>query len=179
MSDKTKTSIVFTFLKILEIGSVFGLTIGTYFLGKLAKYFNINISKYTWINGILLLLLFTLSIILVFLTLTHIIIPIIKGFININWKWALILTETTEERKTREKKETENKKNEFIKQNGFWIGDKVKVKKAYYDSEKKYVGNAYKVKSIDKHRYDTYVSLENGSNRSFVATQLEPVKKRK
>ena len=181
---KVKASFTLVILKLLEIGALFGLTFGIYYLGKFADKMDFGISNApTWINGLFLFItiLFGAALLIV---LSYLVILFLIWFVKLNWKWALILNETPEEKKIRENNKTakqlkkvEEKKVDYIKQNGFWIGDRVKIIKSNTDSENKYLNKIGKVKQVGN--IFSCVKIEDMDDVSFYENQLKPVKDRR
>ena len=132
--NKQKTILTFILLKVFEIGSIFGLTLGIYYLGK---FFG-NKSAFTeyylkegiigiWISGFLILISILLTIFLISMAM-YLLGYIIYEFIKLNWKWAIMLNETQEERIEREKKEKKIKDDKNINEYGFTEGDYVRIR---------------------------------------------------
>jgi hypothetical protein len=133
VNKQIKITFTFILLKILEFGSIFGLTFGVYYLGKL---FNLIFEKEStgiisdWGYGWLLMLFIGITMGVIFL-----IIELSIWFIKLNWGWAVILNETVEERKLRESKKP--KKDRYLKhfnELGFGEGDYVRIKKYIGDT---------------------------------------------
>ena len=179
--EKTPTSkkvITFIFLKVIEIGSLFGIVFGPYFLGKFFnKYELTSLVETNWMNGIVNIILglgfIVFSCLLLFLAYL-----LLSEFIKLNWKWACILNETPMERKIREtrekkiiKEEEKRKEQEFRDEHGFYIGDKVRVTVAYDEDDEKILNKVMKVKSIDWSRIYLH-----GHNEWMKADQLKLVK---
>ena len=168
ISEQTKNKATLTFiaLKLLEIGSIFGLTFGIYYLGILFEKLGLREAflpglfegKFEiWLSGLLFIVIIIVALFVGFYVLTAVW-ALLEGFIKLNWKWAIMLNETPKERKEREKVEEKERKIKEEKRNeerreklmiedeetkkqrkkyGFAVGDVVKVKKKL-DVEKIY-----------------------------------------
>ncbi len=180
--------ITFIFLKIVEIGGAFGIVLGPHFLGKFLQRYNYTaLTSNNWLNGFWNIILGLLIIILIGVILFAVY-YILSGFINLNWKWASILNETTKERKIREKQE-EDKKRKIIKNKtgkkeikrkyqeeeyGYFIGDKVRIVDPLTDSEKEIANKIQTVENITFFNNVKLKGFDPGIN--LFRKQIEPVK---
>lgn len=182
ISQQTKVKSVFTFilLKLLEIGSLFGLTFGIYYLGKFAQTIGLEASGFAWFDGLVFMLLIFLVVLGLGLG-VYLIALLFIWIVKLNWKWALMLNETPEEKLIRESnkaekelKKLEKKKQECIEEYGFWVGDEVKIVTPD-DVHTKYKNEIRKVSRVGW----LYFGLEGIKEANFSSCELKPIKDRR
>jgi hypothetical protein len=152
---KTNASIIWIFLKILEISGFFTITVGVYYFGKYMRDNGNIIAPTNWLNGIVIVMIGILIVAVVAFIGWGFILFLI-WLAKINWRWALMLVENGEEKIAREKlekqerlKKLEKKKTDFVYHHGYWIGDKVRlVDVSSFDEYKPFLNKTGKVLDI-------------------------------